>query len=92
MVWVKKTSHHFLQTFRPLGYACLRLCSAIVHFIRKITFILSAKADQRKRWPHISCIRPTDFCSMIELLHELKTAVVSQQEKRKTKRLLEFYK
>jgi len=49
IVWVQKTSHHFLQTIRPSGYACLRLCSAIVHFIRKITFILSAKAGQRKR-------------------------------------------
>jgi len=47
IVWVQKPSHHFLQTFRPLGYACLRLCSVIVHFIRKIAFILSAKADQR---------------------------------------------
>jgi len=26
IVWVHKPSHHFLQTFRPLGYACLRLC------------------------------------------------------------------
>jgi len=52
IVWVQKPSHHFLQTCRPLGYACLRLCSAIAHFIRKIAFILSAKADQRKRWPH----------------------------------------
>ena len=54
IVWVQKQSHHFLQTIRPLGYACLgyailRLCLAIVHFIRKIAFILSAKADQRKR-------------------------------------------
>jgi len=49
IVWVQKPSHHFLQTFRSLGYACLRLCLAIVHFIRKIAFILSAKADQRKR-------------------------------------------
>jgi len=49
IVWMQKPSHHFLQTFRPLGYACLRLCSAIVHFIRKIAFILSTKADQRKR-------------------------------------------
>ena len=52
IVWVQKPSHHFLQTFRPLGHACLRLCSAIVHFIRKITFNLSAKADQRKHWRH----------------------------------------
>jgi len=52
IVWVQKPSHHFLQTFRPLGYAYLRLCSEIVHFIRKITFNLSAKADQCKRRPH----------------------------------------
>jgi len=48
IVWVQKPSHHFLQTFRPLSYACLRLCLAIVHFIQKFAFILSAKADQRK--------------------------------------------
>ena len=48
-VWVQKPSHHFLQIFRPLRYVCLRLCLAIVQFIRKIAFILSAKADQRKR-------------------------------------------
>jgi len=44
----------------------------------------------------------TNFCSMIELLHELKRAVfrieafrhliMSQQGKTKTKRLLDFYK
>jgi len=66
MVWVQKPSHHFLQTFRPLGYACLRLCLAIVHCIRKIAFILSAKADQRKRWP-------TNFCRT-KLFHELKNS------------------
>ena len=52
IVWVQKPSHHFLQTFRPIGYTCLRLCSAIVYFIRKIAFILSIKAYQRKRRPH----------------------------------------
>ena len=51
-------------------------------------------ADQRKRWPYLlQCI--TKFCSMIELLHALKTAVfnieafghiiMSQQGKRKTR-------
>jgi len=35
-----------------LDHACLRLCSEIFRFIRKIAFILSAKADQRKRWTH----------------------------------------
>ena len=49
IVWVQKPSHHFLQTFRLLGYAFLQLCSAILHLIRKIAFILSAEADQRKR-------------------------------------------
>jgi len=32
-------------------YECLRLCSAIVHFIRNNCLYLSAMAD-RKRWPH----------------------------------------
>jgi len=34
VVWVQKTFHHFLQTFRLLGSTFLRLCSAVVHFIR----------------------------------------------------------
>jgi len=32
IVCLQKPSHHFLQTFRALRI--LRLCSAIVHFIR----------------------------------------------------------
>ena len=46
IVCVQKPPHHFLQT--PIHYACLRLCSAIVHLSETIVFILSAKADQRK--------------------------------------------
>ena len=49
IVCVQKPCHHFLQTFHPLGhYACLRLCSAIVHFIQKNCLFLCAMADQRK--------------------------------------------
>jgi len=44
----------YFQTliFRPfVHYACLTLCSAIVHFIRNNCIFLSAMADQRKCWP-----------------------------------------
>jgi len=61
-------SRNHLTTFcRPsTHYACLRLCSAIVHSSETIVFILSAKADQRKCWPQWLHYH---FCSMIELLH-----------------------
>jgi len=53
-IWVivcfRQPSHHFLQTIRPLRYACLRLCSAVGHFIRN-NCVLSAEADQRMRLP-----------------------------------------
>ena len=44
-------ARNHLTTFcRPsIHYACLRLCSAIVHLSETIVFILSAKADLRKR-------------------------------------------
>ena len=77
----------------------IRLCSAIAHFCLKqlslscLLRLFSASADL------IGYI--TMVCSMIGLLHELKTAIVntepfrhlimSQQGKRKTKRLLCFY-
>jgi len=58
-----------------------------------LLWLISASADR------IAYI--TSFCSMIKLLHELKTLVVnikafrhlimSQQGKRKTKNLLDFY-
>ena len=90
IVCVRQPSHHFLQTFRPLRMFkdCVPrwfTLSAI------IVFILSAMADQRKRWPYWL---HTKFCSMIELLHQLKKVVfdteafrhfiMSQQGKRKT--------
>ena len=90
IVCVRQPSHHFLQTFRPLRMFkdCVPrwfTLSAI------IVFILSAMADHRKRWPYWL---HTKFCSMIELLHQLKKVVfdteafrhfiMSQQGKRKT--------
>ena len=43
-------SRNQLTTFcRPFAhYACLRLCTAIIHLSKTIAFILSAMADQRK--------------------------------------------
>jgi len=65
IVCIEEPSHHFLQTFRH--YECLRLCSAIVRFIRNnclyfcLLWLISASAGYI-----------TNFCSMIGLLHELK--------------------
>jgi len=52
IVCMQKPSHHFLQTFRH--YACLRLCSAIVRFIRNdcLYFVCNGWSAQisPKRW------------------------------------------
>jgi len=65
---VSSASRNHLTTFcRPsIHYACLRLYSAIVHFIRNncLLRLISASAD---RIGYIS-----NFCCIIELLHELK--------------------
>jgi len=41
---LSSASRNYLTTFRRpfVHHACLRLCSAVVHFIRNIAFILSA--------------------------------------------------
>jgi len=45
--------NHLITFCRPfVHYACLRLCSAIVHFMRNNCLILCDKVDQRKRWLH----------------------------------------
>jgi len=45
--------NHLTTFCRPfVHYACLRLCSAVVHFIRNNCLFLSVKVDQRKRWAH----------------------------------------
>jgi len=91
IVCVQKPSHPFLQTFRALGML-KDFFPAIVHFIRNnclfcLLWLISARADR------IGYI--TKFCSMVELLHELQTAIfnreafrhliMSQQGKSKTK-------
>jgi len=44
---------HLTTFYKPsIHYACLRLCSATVDLTETIVFILSAKADQRKRLRH----------------------------------------
>jgi len=97
VVCIQKPSHHFLQTFCPIGM--FKIVFSDSSFYPKqlclfcLLWLISACAD---RIVHI-----TNFCSMIKLLHELKTAVVdieafrhlimSQQGKRTTKTLLDFH-
>jgi len=49
---LSSASRNHLTTFcRPfVHYACLSLCSAMVHFIQTIAFVLFAMADKRKHW------------------------------------------
>jgi len=70
---LSSVSRNYLATFcRPVvHYACLRLCSAIVHFIRNMSLfcllrLISACAN---RLGHI-----TNLFSMIELLQELNNS------------------
>jgi len=92
--------NHLTTFCRPfVHYACLRLCSAIVHFCPKQLSLLSLLRLFSASADRIGYI--TTLCSMIELLHELKTAIfnteafrhliMSQQGKGKTKNLLGFY-
>jgi len=64
-------SRNHLTTFCRLSvhYACLRLCSAIVHFIRNNCVDLYCLLLIRASADYI-----TNLCSMIELLHELKSS------------------
>jgi len=96
IVCVQKPSHHFLQIFYPLRMFKIVLRDSSLYPKQLTLFFLpwliSASA---KRIGYIS-----NFCSMIKLLHELKTAVVNieafrhlimyQQGRRKTKHLLDF--
>ena len=57
--------NQFTTFCRPsIHYACLRLCSAIVHSSETIVLLINGGAD---RSGYI-----TNFCSVIELLHEFK--------------------
>jgi len=68
IVWVQKPSHHILQTFRPLRMFKIvfrdssRYPKQLSLFC--LLWLISASADGSG---YI-----TNFCSMIELLHELK--------------------
>jgi len=86
----------FLQTFRPLHLFKIVLRDSSLYPKQWSLFcllrLISASADRNG---YIS-----NFCSMIGLLHELKNSffnreafrilIMSQQGKRKTKRLLDF--
>jgi len=50
IVYVQKPSRRFLQTFGPLRM--FKIVFRDSSLSKTIVFILSAEADQRKRWPH----------------------------------------
>jgi len=68
IICVQKTSHHFLQTFRPLRMFKIVLRDSSLYPTQLSLFcpltLISASADR------IGYI--TNFCSMMELLHELR--------------------
>jgi len=70
IVCIQKPSHHFLQTFRPLGMFKIVFHNSPLYpkqlFLFCLLWLISTSVDR------IGCI--TNFCSMIKLLHELKTS------------------
>ena len=68
IVCVQKPFHHFLQTFRPLRMFKIVFRDSSLHPKQLPLFcllrLISASAD--------AIGSSTNFCSMIELLHELK--------------------
>ena len=95
IVCVQKPSHHFLQTLHRMFKFVFR-DSTLYPKQLSIFCLLKLISASAERIGYIS-----NFCSMIELLHELKDSffnieafrnvIMSQQGKRKTKRLLDFY-
>jgi len=97
IVCVQKPPHHVLQTVRPLRMfkIVFRVSSLYPKQLSLfcLLWLISASVDRIGY--------STNFCSMIELLHELKNSfynieafrnlTMSQQGKRKTKSLLDFY-
>ena len=69
IVCIQKPSHHFLQVFRPLRMFKIVFRDSSLYPKQLFCMLLlsSASAD---RFGYI-----TNLCSMIKLLHELKTAV-----------------
>jgi len=70
IICIQKPSHHFLQTLRPLRMFKIVSHSSSLYPKQLSLFcllrLISASAD------NISYI--TNFCSMIELLHELRNS------------------
>jgi len=70
IVCIQKPSHHFLQTFRPLGMFKIVFRDSPLYPKQLSLFcllrLISTSAD------HIGYI--TNLCSMMELLHELKNS------------------
>ena len=70
IVCVQKASHHLLQTFRPLRMFKLVFRDSSLYLkqlpLSCLLRLISASADR------IGYI--TNFCGMIELLHELKNS------------------
>ena len=71
IVCIQKPHHHFLQTLRPLRMFKIVLHNSSLYLKQLSLFcllrLISASVDRND---YI-----TNFCSMIEMLHELKTAV-----------------
>ena len=97
IVCVQQPSYHFLQTLQPLRMLKIVFRDSSLYPKQLSLFcllrLISASAD---------CSGYTsNFCSMIELLHELKKSffnkeafrnlIMSQQRVMKTKSLLDFY-
>jgi len=95
IICVQKLSHHFLQTLHHMFKIVLR-DSALYPKQLSLFCLLRLISASAERIGYIS-----NFYSMIELLHELKNRffnieafrnlIMSQQGKRKTKSLLDFY-
>ena len=71
IVCVQNPPHHFLQTLHPLRMFKTVLCDSSL-YLKQLSFVcllrlISTSAD---RIGYIS-----NYCSMIELLHELKNSV-----------------
>jgi len=96
IVCVQKPPHHFLQTFRPLRIFKSVFRDSSLHpkqlSLSCLIRLVSASTDSNGYF--------TNFCTIIELWQKVKKAgfkigfrnlIMSQQGKRKSKRLLDFY-
>jgi len=70
IVCIQKPSHHFLQTFRPLRMFKILFRDSSLYpkqlSLFSLLWLISASADRIDYF--------TNFCSMIDLLHELKNS------------------